>query len=407
MMLFVYQCLMALVQGIAPVLAKILPNQKARHFFKVRLQMPLPQLSPKHSKRYWFHCASLGEFEQIVPVIEALKKAQASNSIVITFFSESGYKYRHQYPLADAVFYLPIDTKQRMQQWVKQIDADVFVLVKYELWYNLLKALEQHKTPVLMVSAVFRPNQFLFGPLGGFLLKRLKSFQQILVQDQSSYDCLLQHSIDKVILAGDTRYDRVFAGMKRAEVNTNIQSFVGQKPCLILGSSWPKEEAILQASMDELIQNNWVCIIAPHDVSEAHIKALQVQFQHHQPVLYSDLTSAQSSKVLIINTIGHLANAYQYADLAFIGGGFDNQLHNILEPLAFGVPTVFGPNCPKYKEAAMAIKAQVAMPVNDANQIKQLLIEQSFTKREASLQEACKAFVHQRTGATALVMQEL
>ena len=139
-MLYVYQCLMALVQGIAPVLAKILPNQKARHFFKVRLQMPLPQLSPKHSKRYWFHCASLGEFEQIVPVIEALKKANNAHSIVITFFSASGYTYRHQYPLADAVFYLPIDTKQRMQQWVKQIDADVFVLVKYELWYNLLKA---------------------------------------------------------------------------------------------------------------------------------------------------------------------------------------------------------------------------------------------------------------------------
>ena len=407
MMLIVYQILMAFVQFLTPVFARILPHQKARQFFKVRLQMPLPNLPHKQGKRYWFHCASLGEFEQIVPVIEALKKANNTHSIVITFFSASGYTYRHQYPLADAVYYLPIDSKNTMLKWVKSIDADVFILVKYELWYNLLKALEAHKVSVVMVSAVFRPKQFLFGPFGGFLLKRLKSFQQILVQDQSSLECLKQQGIQQVILAGDTRYDRVFSSIQIAKTDTNIQSFVQQKPCLILGSSWPKEEAILLASIAELIQNNWVCILAPHDVSETHIKALQVQFQQHQPVLYSDKSSDQTSSLMILNTIGHLANAYQYADLAFIGGGFENKLHNILEPLAFGVPTVFGPNCSKYKEAAMAINAQVAKPITDADQFKQLLKHQSFSKRQDKLRQACEQFIQERTGATALVMQQL
>jgi len=407
MMSIIYQCLMGFVQWLAPVLAYIVPHQKTRHFFKVRSQGNRITLSSKTSKRYWFHCASLGEFEQIVPVIEALKAQDAQHSIVITFFSASGYQYRHQYPLADAVLYLPIDTQSNMNQLVKALDADVLVLVKYELWYNLLKACHSNGTDVVMVSAVFRPQQFLFSAFGSFILKQLQQVKHILVQDQSSLDCLIQQGIQQVSIGGDTRYDRVLMSQKKAEPNTSIAQFVNEKPCLILGSSWPKEESILLSVMSELQAKGWVCIVAPHDVSADHINNLQKQLQPFQVQLYTDFNSNVKSSVLILNTIGQLANAYQYADLAFIGGGYSNQLHNILEPLTFGVPVVFGPHCAKYREAQMAIEAQVAHSIPDAAAFESLLQSNTFNKRQAVLSQACLQFIQQHSGATDLVLQQL
>jgi 3-deoxy-D-manno-octulosonic-acid transferase len=398
---------MGFVQWLAPVLAYIVPHHKTRHFFKVRSQCTPITLPNKTSKRYWFHCASLGEFEQIVPVIEALKAQDDQHSIVITFFSASGYQYRHQYPLADTVLYLPIDTLSNMNQMVKALDADVLVLVKYELWYNLLKACHSNGTDVVMVSAVFRPQQFLFSAFGSFILKQLQQVKHILVQDQSSLDCLIQQGIQQVSIGGDTRYDRVLMSQKKAEPNTSIAQFVQEKPCLILGSSWPKEESILLSVMSELQAKGWVCIVAPHDVSADHINNLQKQLQPFLVQLYTDFNSSVKSSVLILNTIGQLANAYQYADLAFVGGGYSNQLHNILEPLTFGVPVVFGPHCAKYREAQMAIETQVAHSIPDAAAFESLLQSNTFNKRQAALSQACLQFIQQHSGATDLVLQQL
>jgi 3-deoxy-D-manno-octulosonic-acid transferase len=294
-----------------------------------------------------------------------------------------------------------------MNQLVKALDADVLVLVKYELWYNLLKACHSNGTDVVMVSAVFRPQQFLFSAFGSFILKQLQQVKHILVQDQSSLDCLIQQGIQQVSIGGDTRYDRVLMSQKKAEPNTSIAQFVNEKPCLILGSSWPKEESILLSVMSELQTKGWVCIVAPHDVSADHINNLQKQLQPYQVQLYTDFYSNVKSSVLILNTIGQLANAYQYADLAFVGGGYSNQLHNILEPLTFGVPVVFGPHCAKYREAQMAIETQVAHSIPDAAAFESLLQSNTFNKRQAALSQACLQFIQQHSGATDLVLQQL
>lgn len=402
-MRFLYFILSQLVQGLLPVANWFIQSGKSKTFIEAqRKKIPSTSLIKK-GKRYWFHCASLGEFEQARPVIEALKKQSESNSIVITFFSPSGFQQRKDYPLADVVMYLPIDGPNNAKDLIAYLQADAVVFVKYELWYFYLNALFKKGTPVYLISAVFRKNHFIFKPWGRFIGNLLPKFSGIFVQDKNSLDCLQARGLKQVFLSGDTRYDRVMQLAKLADSNPIIERFKGQNKLIILGSSWPEEEQIIQAYLQKNTIQTYKILIAPHDISEQHIQEIKTRFTQEKVKLYTEVDKG-ASDILILNTIGHLASAYLYADFAFIGGGFGKGLHNILEALSYGVPVVFGPQVDKYPEANLSIEAGIAQVVSNLNEFEQALKSVMIQSESGTIQLACKDFIAQQSGATEMVL---
>jgi 3-deoxy-D-manno-octulosonic-acid transferase len=384
------------------LLSPFLRKGKTGDFIRGR-QLPYPPLTPKTSTRYWFHCASLGEFEQARPVIEKLKSDNASASIVITFFSPSGYQQKHGYPIADAVIYLPLDTPGKAKKLLDYLQPDVAIFVKYEIWYFHLTALFKRSIPVYLISATLRPGQFLFSFWGRWLFKLLPQYEQIFLQDNMSYELLKEKQLDNIMLAGDTRYDRVKQNALQVKQNDYLRRFKGDKKLLILGSSWPAEEDILLDFLQNNAHSELKIIIAPHDISAAHIHDIDKKFANYHPVKFTELSADDDTRVMILNTIGHLASTYFYADLAFVGGAFGKGLHNILEPLAFGAPVIFGPNFSKYPEASLAMEGEVAISIHDAEGFTQALDTLSDTGRMVK----CIDFINWHSGATDKVVKKI
>ncbi|MDP2175103.1 MAG: glycosyltransferase N-terminal domain-containing protein [Bacteroidota bacterium] len=364
-MSLLYTILFEFINFILP-LGKFFKSAKIKAFVEGRLDELTFNLPLKTGRRYWFHCASLGEFEQAKPIIESLKESENHCSIIITFFSPSGHLYSKDYQLADAIIYLPIDTEKNAKNLIQQINPDAVFFVKYELWFHVLNQLFKHQIPTYLVSAVFRKNQFLFTFFGKFIFNLLPKFKQIFLQDNISYNLLKNKGLSNIQITGDTRYDRVIARSKNLILNNTLETFKNQKSLLILGSSWPEEEQLIKTYLDNHPLFDFKIIIAPHDISNQHIQDLIEQFKSFSPIQYSQLINdIPQTNLLILDTIGHLASAYYYADFAIIGGGFGRGLHNILEPLAFDVPVIFGPNTSKYPEAKMAIDAQVGFQISN------------------------------------------
>ena len=379
---------------------------KTKQFLEAQLQSIPSVPLEKNGLRFWFHCASLGEFEQARPLMEALKSKNATNSIVLTFFSPSGYQQRQNYPLADLVMYLPLDGPRAAKKTINYLQADVAIFVKYEIWYFYLKALFKQKIPVFLISAVFRKKQFLFSNLGKFLFRLLPQYSGIFVQDKNTLELLKAKGLNNVFLSGDTRYDRVKQLSSMAQTNQKIGQFKGDRQLIILGSSWPEEERILHAFYQKNPDHGYKFLIVPHDVSEGHIADIVNRFSDYHPQLYTENEMAESN-VMVLNTIGHLASAYLYADMAFIGGAFGKGLHNILEALAYGVPVVFGPNTEKYPEAAMALAAGVAKQVRDLADFENALLYFIESREAQSYTMACKSFIKENSGATEMVLKAI
>ncbi len=401
---FLYFLTLKIVECLLPAVAFFSSNKKLKAFVKGRENLFEVLKLEQNPERYWFHCASLGEFEQTRPLIEAIKKQRPSCSIVISFFSPSGYEQRKNYELAEAVFYLPIDTPKHAKQLIAVIKPKAVVFVKYEIWYFLLKKLFETNIPVYLISAHFREGQFIFKPWGKWLFQLLPRYTHIFLQNKTSFNLLKNKGLENISISGDTRYDRVIQNATMVKTNTRLEDFKQHYSLLILGSSWPKEEAILLEAMHH---KNWPkdlkIIIAPHDISESHINDILKKFHHFNPILYTLNINLKNTNMLLLNTIGHLASAYHYADMAFIGGGFTGQLHNILEPLAFGVPIITGPVHHKFPEADMANKAGVLLEANDAD---------SFVKNVLALQNAhlkpeAQSFIKLHSGATELVIKTI
>ena len=379
---------------------------KTKQFLEAQLQSIPSVPLEKNGLRFWFHCASLGEFEQARPLMEALKSKNANNSIVLTFFSPSGYQQRQNYPLADLVMYLPLDGPRAAKKTITYLQADVAIFVKYEIWYFYLKALFKQKIPVFLISAVFRKKQFLFSNLGKFLFRLLPQYSGIFVQDKNTLELLKAKGLNNVFLSGDTRYDRVKQLSSMAQTNQKIGQFKGDRQLIILGSSWPEEERILHAFYQKNHDHKYKFLIVPHDVSDGHIADIVNRFYDYHPQLYTENEMAESN-VMVLNTIGHLASAYLYADMAFIGGAFGKGLHNILEALAYGVPVVFGPNIEKYPEAAMALAAGVAKQVRDLADFENALLYFIESREAQSYTMACKSFIKENSGATEMVLKAI
>lgn len=356
----------------------------------------------------WFHCASLGEYEQGKPVMEELKNLHPEIKLLVTFFSPSGFEVRKNDPLIDYVFYLPLDTPKNARKFIDLIKPKVAVFVKYEFWLNYILQLQKKAIPTYFISAIFRPNHHLFKLSGKAQLAALQNVNHIFVQEEFSMKILLAAGFKNVTVSGDTRLDRVYNTAQTAEALSIIEKFKGNSKILIAGSSWPEEEKLLAPYINNT-SSELKFIIAPHDISENHVR--QIIEQIKVPVLrYSQAKSGDTVpyKVLLIDNIGLLARLYRYGDLALVGGGFSGSLHNILEPAAFGMPIMFGPQHSKFPEAQQLITNGGAVVVTNAAELKkqiEFFLNDETIWRMAS--EMSKHFVHSNRGATGKIVKSL
>ena len=303
------------------------------------------------TKYVWFHAASLGEFEQGRPVIEALKKIHPEYQILLTFFSPSGYEVRKNYNDADLVCYLPLDTPRNAKRFVDLVKPAKIIFIKYEFWPNFLNYCKKKNIPVFVISATFRKSQMFFKWYAWAYANILKSFDCLYVQDEHSRILLESINVSNVIVAGDTRFDRVSEITENSKVMPLIETFKNKQKLIVVGSSWPKDEELIYKYLKDTKERLKI-IIAPHEIHESHLKDIEsklpvstVRFSNASP---DELINA---RCLLIDSIGILSSIYKYADIAYIGGGFGVGIHNILEPSAFRIPVVFGPNYAKFKEA--------------------------------------------------------
>lgn len=355
------------------------PKAKALVLGRRETSAILQNLPKTGHKRYWFHCASLGEYDMALPLIEACVAADPSVEIVVSFYSPSGMQHYHKRGFEPhAVFYLPADLPGQMRRLVKAVGASRLYVPKYEFWPNLLRAAQNAQVGIYSVSTMLRSSQVYFKWYGGFFRKALQCVTYFGVQNQQTQQLLLTIGIEpeKIEILGDLRFNRVLAAKATAKPNALIEQFVGASPLFILGSSWPAEEAlfveILQKKPNALEQ--FKILIAPHDLSKGHLNQLKTQFP--TALFYSELENSNLAQhqILILDTIGHLSAAYQYGSVAFVGGGFSGSLHNILEPLAYGLPVLFGPKHEKFPEAQQFIDLGFAQVVDTAQGLDQMLL---------------------------------
>ncbi len=362
----------------------------------------------KQENTVWFHCSSLGEFEQGRPVIEEYKKHNPNAFIVLTFFSPSGYEIRKNYENADLILYLPLDIKKNVNKFLDLIKPKFAVFVKYEFWYNYLHQLWLRNIPLFLISANFREDQWFFKSYGRSFRKMLGYFSHIFVQNEQSLKILKRHSIENVTIAGDTRVDRVYQISNEVKENSVIEKFKNQKILLVAGSSWKKDEEILIKYINES-GNNLKWIIAPHEIKKENI--LRIQKSITRPsVKYSTFKEKQDSnaEVLIIDNIGMLSSLYKYGDIAYIGGGFGKGIHNILEPATFGIPVIFGPNYKKFHEACELRKQGGAIPVSNFSDLEKTLNE--LVNNDEVRQKAAnisKQYIKNNLGSAQLIVDKL
>jgi 3-deoxy-D-manno-octulosonic-acid transferase len=351
----------------------------------------------------WFHAASLGEFEQGRPVIEALKKEFPQYKILLSFFSPSGYEIRKDYPLADEVFYLPSDTPSHAAQWVQRHHFVAAFFIKYEFWFNYMRALKDAGIHLFYISLILKPDSYFFRWYGTWFFRQLKNVTHFFVQDDTTAQLLQTHGLTNVTVCGDTRFDRVAAIAQQAKPFPEVEQFIGGRQCIIAGSTWPPDEKLLVDFYQEL-PDDYCLIIAPHDISESHVSQIKTLFPDHQ--LYTGLDAQKHSKVLVINTIGILSQLYQYARFVYIGGGFGVNIHNIQEPVTFGCPVVFGPKYKSFKEAVDLVGLEGAFSVEDkealASVFGRLMHDETFYMKAS---ETCRNYLNSQVGATESILK--
>lgn len=387
-------------------------------FFKSRLSVfinsrenlisDLNQFNAGQKKLIWIHCASLGEFEQGRPVIEQIRSVFPHYKLLLTFFSPSGFEIRKNYPLVDKVTYLPFDTPGMTRKFVNQINPTLVVLVKYEFWPNLLHSLAQKKVPVISVSSIFRADQIFFRSYGAVYLNALKSIKYFFVQNQESKALLEKHGIDQVSVSGDTRFDRVKEITSNVRSLPEIENFLNDKPCWVIGSAWPEDLEALNPLFQKY-KDTYKFIIAPHHVDDVSIRYFEKNISIPS-VRYQNLNSAgKEHNLLIIDQIGLLSALYSYAKFAWVGGAFGKGLHNILEASAYGVPVFFGnKNYTKFQEAVDLIQLQAAFACPDFESLDAVFnrLEQDANFLYTARSTASK-YVSDRTGATRIIIDFL
>ena len=371
----------------------------------------------------WFHCASLGEFEQGRPLMEKLKLQQPDVKILLTFFSPSGYEIRKNYSGADYIFYLPMDTPSNAKKFIEIVKPKKVFFVKYEFWFNYLTELKNKNIPTYLVSGIFREDHHFFKSAGGWFRKQLSAFTHFFLQDEKSVELLNSIGYTNTTLCGDTRFDRVFEVAKNAKQIDLVKQFVGNYKTIIVGSSWMEDEKIisdyftnpkshLPAGQAGILDPK--IIIAPHEIDEKHLANIEAEFiplfRGAGVCLRFSKASEKNineAKVLIIDNIGMLSSLYQYGSIAFIGGGFGKGIHNILEAATFGLPIIFGPNYEKFIEAKELIKLGGAFSIKDVSELEKtmpLLNDEQVLKTASQIS---RMYVQGRVGATDKILEKI
>lgn len=331
----------------------------------------------KTDSTFWFHCASLGEYEQGLPLFNVIRERFPKHKIVLSFFSPSGYEVRKKSPIADIVVYLPLDTKSNAKKFLDIVKPELTVFVKYDIWPNYLMELKKRQFRAILISANFRETQSFFKFYGKPLRDALFAFEHIFTQNESSKKLLVTIGYDNVTVSGDTRFDRVSNQLEQNNHLDFVETFKQNKLCVVAGSTWPDDEAFLTEFINNEFSSNVKFIIAPHNIKKEQIKSLQEKLVV-KSVLFSEKTTEQlkDAQVLIVDTIGLLSKIYSYADIAFVGGAVGTTgLHNILEPAVFGVPIIIGSNHSKFPEARAMISLNGVFSISTQKEFNTVLID--------------------------------
>jgi len=406
-MLFLYNLVISIAGFFLKIVALFSPKIKLFIDGRKNVFSILEEKIKATDKTIWFHSASLGEYEQGLPVIEKIKEKYPSHKIVVTFFSPSGYEVRKNNTVADVTIYLPLDTKKNAKRFLKLVHPEKAFFIKYEFWLNYLKELETSKTPTYLISGIFRDSQMFFKWYGGFYRKALKAFTYFFVQNESSKQKIEAIGFNNVIVSGDTRFDRVNAILGRDNSLDYVEKFKNNQATIIIGSSWPKDEALIAEYINQA-PDNVKFIIAPHNIKTEQISNLKSQITKSS-VLFSEKNNLDLSNysVFIIDTIGLLTKIYSYGTIAYVGGGFGNPgIHNILEPATFGIPIIIGPNFSNFAEAVELVKLKGCTVISNSDELKnsfdQLINDENFLKEKGQI---CKSYIQDNTGATNSIMK--
>lgn len=413
---FFYSLAIRLYSGLVAV-ASLFGNKKAQQWWKGRnKQWENLVTEHKDDEWLWMHVSSLGEFEQGLPVIESLKKNFPKYKILLTFFSPSGYEPRKNFPLADKVAYMPSDTLQNAKKLVRNFNIKAAFFVKYDFWFNYMKVLKKNDIPLYYISALLHPDHYFFKFYSTWFRKQLLNVSHYFVQNDETAKLLESIGIENATVTGDTRFDRVYDIAKQSKSFPEIEEFIAGRHCIIAGSSWPSDEKFI-IPFSKKMPDDYSLIIAPHDVSESHIKQITSQLDSY--VLYSQLTlpisqqlsnseAQQLKKVLVVDTIGILKQIYKYARFAYVGGGFMSSIHNTQEALVFGCPVVVGPKYTKFVEAVDLVRDGGMFSVENQQEFDdifvQLMNDDNFYNKASGI---CQDYIQLSIGATSKIMKRL
>ncbi len=418
LMLFLYNTIVQITSFLLKIVALFSPKT---NLFVAGRKLVFSTLESKiglNDKTIWFHAASLGEYEQGLPVIEKIKIKFPNHKIVLTFFSPSGFEVRKNNTVADVTVYLPLDTKSNAKKFIEAIHPEMVFFIKYEYWPNYLNELRKRNITTYLISGIFRKSQVFFKWYGGFYRNALKTFDCFFVQNHDSQSLLQSIGFSNAEVSGDTRFDRVISILERDNSLDFIANFIKSsstalgetKPTIIvIGSSWPKDEDLFV----NYINNSTAkikFIIAPHNIKLEQIANIKSKITK-PTILFSEKENQDLSKfnVFIIDTIGILTKIYSYADIAYIGGGFGNPgVHNILEPATFGIPIVIGPNYSHFAEATALVNLEGCVSICNQSELNKafdsLVSNESIRHKKGHI---CSTFVQINKGATNVILKNI
>lgn len=390
----------------AIALASLFGNKKASAWWKGRKkQWDNLKYFNINENWLWIHVSSLGEFEQGLPLIEKLRQNFPQYKLLLTFFSPSGFESKKNFQLVDKVAYMPSDTLVNAKKLIKNFNIKAAFFVKYDFWFNYMSVLKKNDIPLYYISTLLRPEQYFFKPYAFWFRKQLLNVTHYFVQNEETAELLKSIGIDNSTITGDTRFDRVFEIAKQSQSFPEIEKFIGSRQCIIAGSSWQSDEKLLIPFLKKL-PDNYCLIIAPHDISDSHIKQITSQLNDYQ--LYTELNPKKNNKVLVINTIGILKKIYKYARFAYVGGGFMSSIHNTQEALVFGCPVVIGPKYHKFVEAVDLVEKGGMFSVNNQKEFNEifekLMYDENFYNKASGI---CQDYIQLSIGATDKVTKSI
>lgn len=386
---------------------KLMLMLKGRKAWKKKLH----KLVDPNGNYIWFHCSSLGEFEQGRPVLESVKLKHPDKKIVLTFFSPSGYEIRKNYANADIIMYLPIDTKPNVSYFLDTVKPEKAFFVKYDYWYHFLKGLNNRKIPTYLISAIFRKDQLFFKWYGSWYRNMLKQFTKVFVQSHDSLKLLESIHIQNAVLAGDTRFDRVASLPSSKFEDPLLEAFSADNQVIVCGSTWPPDEALISRYiLEQNREKSLKFIIAPHEIHDKHVLQILAGLTEVPTCRYTKTTlqEAKQSRVMVIDSIGKLSFIYRYGIFAYIGGGFGVGIHNTLEAAVYKLAVVFGPNYKNFNEACELVKLGAAFSISEYKTFAKTLdillknIDSTFKKGQIA-----GDYVNKKAGATKIILHNV